>query len=98
MEQSGYVEGAAPVLSGPGEVYPIRNPSQCSGSREAWAGARLGMAGIHRSRTLGQPEPADLKQIPVGTPVKKAESALGFLRDHAVFCHKTPPFWRTGDR
>jgi len=39
-----------------------------------------------------------LKQIPADTPVKKAESARGFLRDHAVFCHKTPPFWRTGDR
>ena len=58
----------------------------------------LGMAGIHRSRTLGQPEPAEPKQVPAVAPVKKAESAPGFLQEHAVFCHKTPPFWRTGDR
>ena len=67
-------------------------------SRHARIARPLGMAGIHRSRTLGQPEPAEPKQVPAVAPVKKAESAPGFLRDRAVFCHKTPPFWRTGDR
>lgn len=58
-------------------------------------GVSLGMVGNRRSRTLSQPEPAELRQIPADKLLKKEESARGFLPDDEVFCHKTPPFWRT---
>ena len=54
----------------------------------------LGMAGIHRSSTLGRAELAEKQQVGAVSLFRKAVSAPEYLPALAVFCHRIPPFSR----
>lgn len=54
----------------------------------------LGMAGIHRSSTLGRAEPAEKQQVGAVLLFKREESAQERPPERAVFSHKRPPFCR----